>query len=353
MREFYNYLKILKSNQKSSGVIATVIEVIGSSYRHEGAKMLFLQDGSQHGLISGGCLEEDLKIQAEEVKTHQISKTITYDLQSEDDMGWGQGAGCNGRITVLLEPFQWQSIFLEIMSELENGHDVISIRGMTGEFAAVRLFITMEGNWVDSSNLVDLSSMEKYIREFKLNNQSVAIRYVDEYQSSFIMELFEAKEKLFIFGAGPDVEPIVRRAAEFDFLPVVIDPRESRCNAVNFPDAAWLVNEHPERFLDDNQVEVNSYVLIMTHSFTRDQQLVTYFSENKPKYLGVLGPKRRTERLLFPKKVPEWFHSPIGVDIDAEGAEEISVSILAELIQVRNRQRALNKKRKRVKSEAV
>ncbi len=353
MREFYQYLKVLKKDHDRSAVMATIIEVLGSSYRREGAKMLFLNNGAHYGHISGGCLEEDLKIHAKKVQSSQTSKMVAYDLQSEDDMGWGKGAGCNGEIKVLLEPIKWQSYHSKIIKELESGRDVVSLRGLTEASVQVRLFFTIEGKLIGSEQQVDVSIFKPYIQEFIRHNQIVKKAFVPEFCSTVFIERMESKEKLFIFGAGPDVEPIVKRAAEFDFLPVVIDPRESRCNAICFPDAALLVNEHPENFVTDYQMDLNSYVLIMTHSFTKDKQLVHYFSEHQPKYLGVLGPKKRTERLLYPKKVPEWFHSPIGIEIHAEGAEEISISILAELIKVRNHKRALDRKKKAMRSPAV
>jgi xanthine dehydrogenase accessory factor len=345
-------LKILENHQRIEGAIATVIKVEGSSYRHQGAKMLFLKNGLQFGLISGGCLEEDLKIHADETIDTQLSKTLTYDLQSEDDLDWGQGAGCNGKITVLLEPMKWNLSLSEVKKELESGRNIVSMCGINGEFAGMRLYYTVEGKCFGYDSL-DMSIIEKHLFEFNRNEQLTAERYIIEYQSMFLFELYECKEKLYVFGAGPDVEPIVRRAAELDFIPIVIDPRESRCQSKYFPDASLLVCEHPEKFLAEVQIEANSFILIMTHSFKRDQQLVSYFLDHQPKYLGVLGPKRRTERLLYPEKVPEWFHSPIGLEIDAEGAEEISISIMAELIKVRNQKRAVHKWRKRINSTAV
>ncbi|WP_255450413.1 XdhC family protein [Alteribacillus sp. YIM 98480] len=80
----------------------------------------------------------------------------------------------------------------------------------------------------------------------------------------------------------------------------------------------------------------DSYVLVMTHNFQWDQSILSYFIHHRPLYLGVLGPRRRTKRLLSSDTLPQWISSPVGVDIQGEGAEEISVSIAAELIQVKN-----------------
>ncbi|GAE37036.1 XdhC family protein [Halalkalibacter akibai] len=339
MREFYRYLKRLKNDPEHHGAMATIIKVQGSSYRHEGAKMLFLKDGSQHGLISGGCLEEDLKYHADEVMVKQISKTVHYDLRSENDLDWGQGAGCNGKITVLLEPIKWEETFSSVLKVLEAGEEVISVCKRDEGHQCARFYYTLSGVSI-GAGLFNPPRIKQIIKEFVQNGKTIANFYLEEHKTSILLELHKSKEDLIIFGAGPDVEPIVRRAAEFDFNPIVIDPRESRCQPLYFPDASKLICEHPESVLMKKTIDLSGYVLIMTHHFMKDQTLLEYFVQNKPQYLGVLGPKRRTARLLSTDQVPSWIHSPIGMDIQAEGSDEISISILAQLILVRNQKRA-------------
>ncbi|MFC0471112.1 XdhC family protein [Halalkalibacter kiskunsagensis] len=353
MKELYKYLRMINKHPQSICALATVIEVEGSAYRHEGAKMLFMENYEQFGLISGGCLEEDLQIHAMNVIKEKKSKTLTYDLQSEDDLGWGQGAGCNGKIKVLVEPFYWQekdhagaSLWHQVLAKFDQGDSIISVRGVGGELEGARLFFTTNGRKISCSPEFE-EVLRDDVEQFYQDHRVFEYQFNVELKTHFIFELHESNDRLYIFGAGPDVEPIVRRAAEFDYCTIVIDPRDSRCNAFNFPQASLLVTEHPETFLNENSIKNNSYVLIMTHSFIRDQFIASYFINNPPKYLGILGPKRRTESLLHPNKIPEWIRSPVGIDIDAEGAEEISISIISELIKARNYKRAWNKKRKK------
>ncbi|ARK28935.1 XdhC family protein [Halalkalibacter krulwichiae] len=352
MREFYHYLQILKKRKENSGVIATVVKVEGSAYRHEGAKMLFFEDGTQYGLISGGCLEEDLSFHSEEVLHSCEPKIVTYDLRVEDDLGWGLGAGCNGKVTILMEPIRWNNLLATVLEELEQGHTVVSIRKLSNEEDRFQAFYSSNGKWLGNSLQRESVSLKATVLDFISSEQVLMEQNKIDSVSHFLFERLESKEKLYIFGAGPDVEPLVKRAAEFDFCPIVIDPREDRCHSKYFSDAALLVCEHPETFIAKNQIEFDSYIVIITHSFTRDQQLLHHFIHHRPKYLGILGPKRRTERLLHPEKVPSWLHSPIGVDIYAEGADEISISILAQLIKVRNQKRN-RKDRRTIQSTAV
>lgn len=336
MNEFYCFLQQLKMNSTSVFALATVTQVDGSAYRHVGAKMLFAANGERYGLISGGCLEDDLAHHATEVIASFITKSVSYDLRSEDDLGWGQGAGCNGKIKVFVEPLQWNDEWSVVMELLDQTKRVLMVNGIEGEYSGARLFLGEDGSVfgnVSEESLVSLG--------YQYQSQLTSFQYLESetIKTNFTIEWLEPDDILYIFGGGPDVEPIVARTAEFGFKPVVIDPREDRCQTKYFPKASLLVSEHPERFLEGNNMKANSYVLIMTHSFMKDQKILEYFLENQPKYLGILGPRRRTERLIDSAPIPSWVHSPIGLDIHAEGAEEISISVLAELIKVRHESR--------------
>src|SRR5580692_12024454 len=84
-------------------VLATVVATAGSTYRKPGARMLIMADGSYFGLLSGGCLEADLKLHAFEVLQSAAPRAIEYDMRGSDDILFGLGAGCEGAMRVLLE----------------------------------------------------------------------------------------------------------------------------------------------------------------------------------------------------------------------------------------------------------
>jgi len=93
--------------------------------------------------------------------------------------------------------------------------------------------------------------------------------------------------------------------------------------------------EFPEIYLQNNSLPINSLVLIMTHNFHWDQKILQILWTRPPRYVGILGPRKRTERLLDSRPIPSWIHSPAGIKIHAEGPEEIAISILAELISIK------------------
>lgn len=338
MKDFYKLLKEIKNNEMIFAM-ATVIHVEGSAYRHEGAKLLISEDGTQYGTISAGCLEDDLVYQAAEVIKTKQTKVVTYDLRAEDDLGWGQGTGCNGKIDVYIEPFSKdKEIWVKAENMLDNGIKIICAKKMKGNGNQEEpILYTQDGEvFGESNNLESVNTILPHLKK-RMNEKFLGAEVITfpELNSDYLLEVYDPKDSLFIFGAGPDVEPFVEMASALDFSVTIIDPRSSRCNKDFFPKADQLVCEHPDTYLKRTKILKNSYVCIMTHNFQRDQKILQHFIKSPPKYLGVLGPTKRTKRLLNTEHVPEWIHSPIGLDIQAEGPDEIAVSILAEMIKVR------------------
>lgn len=345
MKEFNKLLDVIKGNPKVEYAMATVVHVQGSAYRKEGAKMLIGTDGSMHGTISAGCLEEDLYYHAIEVLESTLTKIVTYDLKSEDDLGWGQGAGCNGIIDVFIEPFYWsfqlsnyQEIFTQIDKQLSNGKNIISIKRIGQDEPAFTLYYLDDrkiiGN-LDNKQYIAVE-IEYELQKFKERGVNFEKVKLNQCRNEYLFELIEPKDQLYIFGAGPDAEPLVQLASQLDYSVTVIDPRSDRCSKKYFKNAESLVIEQPKTYLSKTKIPQNSYVIIMTHNFERDREILHHLIDNPLTYLGVLGPRRRTERLIAPYRLPGQVYSPIGLDIRAEGSEEISVSVIAELINVRN-----------------
>lgn len=346
MNDICRLLDCMKDNLNKRYAMATIIKVDGSAYRREGARMLIGEDGSCSGTISAGCLEEDLIIQAQEVIHSMQTKICKYDLRSVDDLSWGQGAGCDGDIHVYIEPIGWDFNMYQSNTPLwpyvdhclTKGMSIISVKRLENANKQPKLLLFSDDEILKESHENKMNHIFiPYLHEFLKGKTKVKVLHVQELECDFLFELFQPKNLLYVFGAGPDAEPIVNLAAKMDFSVTVIDPRSSRCNDINFKHAHSLILEHPETFFRNRWIEDNSYVLVMTHNFNWDQIILENLIHFPLKYLGVLGPRRRTEKLLGTRNLPDYLHSPIGVNIHAEGPDEISISVLAELIQIRNK----------------
>lgn len=331
MNDLFNVLNALQTTEQQT-VLSTIIDVVGSSYRKKGAIMLFKEDGTQTGLLSGGCLEDDLAIRAAEVIEDKRGRSTIYDMTSEDDLGWGQGSGCNGTIEVLLEPMN-QPLANHLKSAgdyLKQRIAVAQIRRLSKSGTVLNyIFITENGesfgNWSDATPKPAIS--------FTSENKKEVATLIENGSERHFIQFFYPKPRLIIFGAGPDVRPLVEFAAQIGFHIILADWRQSYANKDYFPLADEIIVEFPSLFAKQFLFSPNDCVLVMTHNFQKDQEILHMLLEKRLRYLGILGPKKRTHRLLMGNPIPNWLHTPVGLSIGAEGPQEIAISILAELIQ--------------------
>lgn len=344
MNDISRVLQILKSRKQERFVLATVIRVQGSAYRHEGAKMLIDADGKTFGTISAGCLEQDLIQRAQEVIKAKRPKIIAYNLMSEDDLSWGQAPGCKGTVEVYVETVCWdqdvcnngKSLWSVMDGKLDEGLRVtLGVRVTDGENNTKVLYCEDQEIYYEASDTEGESSLRFALQRFLGQDKKVSFIKGNKDAETLLLELYHPKEKLFIFGAGPDVQPLAEYASQLDFLVYLIDPRGSRCREELFPTVAQFFVEFPENYLQNNTLPPNSLILIMTHNFHWDRRILQMLWSRPPRYVGILGPRKRTERLLDSRPIPIWIHSPVGFNIHAEGPEEIAISILAELISFR------------------
>lgn len=308
--------------QPGKKVLATIIRVHGSAYKKEGSCMLFMEDGSQIGMLSPGCLEADLTDRVKKVMDTAETITISYDMRNETDFEWGQGAGCNGKIEILLEPVTQKlgDNLSEVKRLLDDAIPVIGLKKIRNKIEY--LFIPEKGkafgNWRGEHVPVNFQT----VKSGTMLNQFI------------FQQLFLPKPRLIVFGGGADAAPLVKIAKIAGFSVSVCDWREEYCNQRNFPMADSLHIGFPKELISQLTFTAFDCVVIMSHQFQRDQEILEAMLHKEIKYIGVLGPKERTKRLLKGQQIPKWVHSPVGISIGAKGPEEIAISIMAELIQI-------------------
>lgn len=313
-------------------VLATVVKVEGSAYRKEGTSMLFKEGGGQTGVISGGCLETDLALQAERLfKTENTQSTLVYDMRAEDDLSWGRGAGCNGKIHILLEriDFDLKKDLLEAKRQLDRGIHMIALK--VWREGAIHTMFVSEKNHI-------FGSMQPIPSQFIRKAQKQEKSHIVEGADNIFIHHIQPKPKLLIFGAGPDVQPVAGMANQTGFSVHIWDWRPAYLKQADFPDADLLQHVSVEEAIRESRITNSDSVIIMTHDFQKDREILhALHTCEYTGYLGILGPRKRTLRLLESKNMPEHIHTPIGLDIGAEGPEEIAISIIAELIETQRK----------------
>lgn len=330
-------------------VLATIVEVQGSAYRRAGAHILMASDGTKCGTISAGCLEADL---AERLDFNQVSKhpeIIKYNSGADDI--FELNLGCEGSITLLVEQYKHDSINPIWANNHASGSGKFcslatiyeaSDPGMIGE----RLFFDgREFFGVHSANLADVrESMQALCLESLESREPVSKHFSqDGVLYKVFCDVVKPALHLYVFGTGDDVLPLVNFATALDMVPHVVGWKV-RAKILD-PGVHYIRWQQP--FCLDISHE-NSAFVIMSHNYVMDRQFLGDLSRLPVRYIGVMGPKRRTERMIeelqsitgFDIGKQAQLHYPVGLDLGSDTPAEIALSILAEIQAVFTQSRA-------------
>jgi xanthine dehydrogenase accessory factor len=292
-------------------ILATVIRVGGSTYRRPGARMLLSLQGAVAGSISGGCLEEDLRQKAW-WRTNDGPAVVTYDSTAEDDeIEWGFGLGCNGVVEVLLERLDAENV--GYLTRLEQWQTTRLSGVLATTCDARRLSLDETGVFFGD--------------EFLLKGARQALETAcSTWQEGTFFEYVVPPQRLVVFGAGHDIVPVVQLATGLlGWHLVVVDARSQTLHPERFP-GAQVVRDFPLESL-----KAADAVVLMTHSLEADKEFLPEVLASDVGYIGLLGPKRRSERLMDLAMFPERLRAPLGLDIGADTPEEIALSLIAEI----------------------
>lgn len=349
---------------KSAGrvcVLATVVHLEGSSYRRPGARMLVLEDGLMIGAISGGCLEGDALKKALLTFTEQTTRLVTYDTSDEDDISVGIQLGCEGVIQVLFEYIFVSDINnpIELLRKAiaKRQHAVlVTLFDLTDKKnSQIGTCLLQEQNGVltAANNATQLIKViEPAIKAVFLNGKSVFKEYTnditqinDEISTSALIEFLEAPISLVVVGAGNDAVPLMQMATILGWEVKVVDGRNTHAKADRFISACQVLVSKPEAVLEQIQLDNRTCFVLMTHNYKYDLQMLKALVKTEIPYIGLLGPKKKLEKMLddfkkeglvLTEKQLSNIYAPTGLDIGAETAEEIASSIIAEIQAVFN-----------------
>ncbi len=281
-REIQQIIKTLDALPSGTqAVLATVIDLSGSGYRLPGARMLMLANGETFGTVSGGCLEADVLERAKKVLESGRAEVFTYDTTADENSVFSLNMGCRGVIQIRLEPVDRES---EVIAKMR---------------AACENREASDG--------------------------------------------FEPPVAILLFGAGADAVPLVRIAAELGWQVTIHDHRPAFLTKERFPSAQELVLQPVDEPPGEIAADSLTAAVIMTHHYARDRFILPTLLRSGAFYIGVLGPKRRTEQLLeelaaggqtFSDERLADLYAPIGLDIGADSPESIALAIIAEIQSV-------------------
>ncbi|MEW6492993.1 MAG: XdhC/CoxI family protein [Cyanobacteriota bacterium] len=379
----------VKSGGKTAA-LATLVKAQGSTYRRPGARMLMTSQGELVGSLSGGCLEGDVFEQAQSVMISGKPIVVQYDTMSDDDIIWGLGLGCNGIVQILIErveeespltqilhhppnpPYQGGNSDSELPSPLSKGgllakrHEVRGVNHLaflsncfhqrqSGVLATVfyvegqvqaevgtRLMVhpdrTIKSNIEDAGLVAQIR--DDAWKALNDNRSTVKTYPLAAGKAEVFIEVIQPPVPLMIFGAGHDANPLVRLAQELGWYVTIIDNRQADGTRERFPSADEVILCRPENICESVLLDDRTMAVVMTHNYLHDLEILKTLLPSPVRYLGILGPKSRTEKLfqdlqeqgITPTENQlKRLYSPVGLDIGADTPEEIALSIVAEI----------------------
>ena len=338
MKQWQETSEILERVERSNQplALATVVEIEGSSYRRPGAKLLIDDGGPTLGGVSGGCLEADVREVGLAVLRDGHCRLRHYETGANEDTVWGFGLGCDGTVEILVQPLTRNTRgVLSRVRELLDGDRPFAVSTVLSGDAAGRVVLVDPGGVGDGSPArLDLEVAARS-KEYLARGQST--QWGDDSARVFT-EVYEPPPRLVIFGAGDDAMPLTEFASHIGFRVTLVDHRPAYLQPERFPQATHLVTRRPEEGVHDIPFGPETYAVVMTHSFADDLAWVGHLLCTDVAYVGLLGPRTRTDRVL--EKVggegTERVFGPVGLDIGADGPEQIALCIVAELLAVRS-----------------
>lgn len=345
MKEIKDIIKAYRQAvaEKRKTALATVVKVDGSSYRRAGARILLTDQGMLTGAISGGCLEGDALRKALTVIHAGENRLVTYDTADEDDAKFGVQLRCNGIFYILFEPIdsssadnpisilEWISKFREnaaiaVLFSLDN-------RKQVGTYLALKSWIAynLASDNVPMALRKDLGMV--------LNEKRSAVKdyYLENGEKvSAFLEFLPPPISIIIVGGGNDAQPLSRVASLIGWHIVIVDDRPTHATPQRFPEADQVLVANPEKVLLQLAIDKWTAFVLMMHNYNYELALLGQLLSTDAGYIGTLGPRSKLIRML--EEIPaneqtgsDRIYGPVGLDIGAETAEEIAISVIAEI----------------------
>ncbi len=293
-------------------VFALVVATSGSTYAKPGDFMLITESGLFQGLLSGGCVEGDLALRAQDVLRSGGAAIVDYDLGGEHDALWGMGAGCDGRLQILLQCLRGDAlrVFVELANRYADGN--ASDVTLEGSLQQLRWHLAEAAHGATS---------------FELSDTSVSGGF-----------LITASPNVLVCGGGEDVSPLVDLATTMGWRVTVAEHRPHYADVRAAEGAIVITGDSVAELTRDLEMQHYDAVVVMSHHLENDIEYLTAIARHAHwQYIGLLGPPHRRERLV--KAVPqiealgEVLYGPAGLNIGGREPASIALSMMAQIHQ--------------------
>ena len=332
-RIFERLVRLAAADRRAA--LATVVRIEGSAYRRPGAKLLVEEDGEALGSISGGCLEGDVREIALAVLADGAPRRRRYDTGADENEAWGLGLGCAGSVEIFVQPAATAQTRAAIERGLElfaEGRPFALWTRVAGEAAGAMAAVDADGGIAGSlGGGEDEGALRRRAAEGIAGRVS---RLVDDPGGEIFADVLLPAPHLVVFGADEDTRPLVTLAAAAGFDVAVVDHREALLAAERFPEAERRVVRRPEEGLAGLSIGPRTFAVVKTHLIAHDREWARRLLGAGAGYVGLLGPRARTQEIVreIGAESDDRVYGPVGLDLGAEGPEQVALSIVAELL---------------------
>lgn len=324
--------------------VATVVDTWGSAPRPIGSKMATTLSGRISGSVSAGCVENAVLEESKAVIKSGKPRLLSFGVA--DDQAFEVGLACGGTIKVFVEPFE----------ALRGTYDAIKRHIAAREPMAVVSVVEGPDEWINRKLIVLTGGHSEgdLVLPSVLHNRAVALALerlaqgvggvgtLDEGVTLFV-DVYPPVPRLIIVGAVHIADPLVTMANLAGFDTIIVDPRGAFNTRERFPHATMLIKEWPRKALAAMSLDRWAYVVVLTHDPKLDDPALQAALTSDARYVGALGSRRtnalRMERLrqagLSEDQLAR-LHAPVGLDLGGRTPAEIALSIMAEIVRVKN-----------------
>lgn len=335
---------LLWARQGQAVAIATVTGTWGSSPRPPGSNMVISKNGLMEGSVSGGCVETDVMLHAQEIMEGHAPTVISYGVSSAK--AWEVGLACGGKLDVMVEAIQspacptgtWPLHLLEQICDLQAARKAaVLVRSLDG-----KRHVLVQDQQKNISEGLPSAVLEAASLQLQ-DGRCTTVEEADG-QKWFVQPILPPP-RLFIVGAVHIAQYLARIAQITGFSPIVIDPREALATPDRFPgleSGSTLITEWPDEALEALGVDSMTAIVTLTHDAKLDDPTLEAALKSPAFYIGALGSRKtqasrlqRLQTLGFTEQNLKRIRGPVGLAIGAVGAEEIALSIMAEIVATR------------------
>lgn len=338
-------------------MLATIIATTGSTPASALSKMLVKQGGIVSvGTVGGGCMEGEVLLKAHRLYESRKAEVVTFHL-NEDDLE--HGLICGGSLDILIEPVAREHIplFTELKALRDEGKDcaVATFLGSGGKMMFKELLRPSTDEQDLGRRLHQLiadirpvgsppegAALDDLVEEIRKARHRNETRRIHMPEGELFIEPVMGNPELIIFGGGHISKFLSMAAAMTGFRVTIVDDRPKYAYPHRFPEATRTITaDYPDSF-EQLSITSSTYIVIVTRGHRYDEVVLEQALHTEAGYIGMIGSKRKvltTYKHLLNRGIAEdklkRVHAPIGVDIGAVTAQEIAISIVAELIHAR------------------